>query len=69
MEPNEAHTFAFFDSDVADCGGTPLSQTLDEGFTSDANGFGKLRSKFDNLTLTGEDSIVGKYLQLSNTNG
>ena len=69
LSGNEAHTFAFFDNDVADCAGTPLSQTMGDGFTTDAAGFGKIHSRFDNLTLAGENSIAGKYLQLSDSNG
>ena len=67
---SEQHTFAFFDDDVADCAGTALTDnTIGEGFTTDASGKGGFHNQFDTISLTGENSIVGKYLQLSDSQG
>ena len=68
LAANEQHTWAFFDSDVADCAGTALTgSTIGDGFTTDADGKGKMRGKFDSVSLSGDDSIIGKYLQLSDS--
>ena len=58
------HSLAFFDA--SDCSGTALTEsTIGEGFTTDASGKGGFRGEFDTISLTGDNSIVGKYLQLS----
>ena len=63
---SELHSFAFFDA--ADCTGTAIAEsTIGEGFTTDASGKGGFHGEFDTISLTGDDSIVGKYLQLSDS--
>ena len=43
--------------------------TMGEGFTTNAKGSKKFTGKSDSITLSGEDSIIGKYLQLNNKAG
>ena len=62
LAAEETHTFSFFDNDAEDCAGTALDATLGDGFTSDASGYGGIHGEFDTISLTGEQSIVGKYL-------
>ena len=42
---------------------------MGEGFTTNAKGSKKFTGKSDSITLSGEDSIIGKYLQLNNKAG
>ena len=69
LDADDAHSFTFFDSDAADCAGTELNSLAIDGFTSDADGNGYSSGLYPDLTLDGADSIVGKYLQLSDSNG
>ena len=62
LESEEDHTLSLFDDDIADCAGTALGVSLGDGFTTDVDGYGKLYGKFDTISLTGDDSIAGKYL-------
>ena len=70
LNANELLTFAFIDSDAADCAGTAIPErTMGDGFTTDAAGNGGFHNAFDTISLSGENSIVGKYLQVNNSSG
>ena len=70
LPPEETYSFAFVDSDAEQCAGTALPElTLGDGFMTDAAGLGGFHNAFDTISLTGENSIVGKYLQLNDSDG
>ena len=68
LDADEAHTFALFDDDVADCAGTDLGASIN-GFTTDADGNGRAYGENASWMLSGDSSIIGKYLQLSDADG
>ena len=70
LAPEGTYSFAFVDSDAEQCAGTALpGLTLGDDFMTDAAGFGGFHNAFDTISLTGENSIVGKYLQLNDSDG
>ena len=67
-EPQMAHNLAIIDNNEPDCSGTPLIPLGLEFFTN-YHGFGGVVSTVENLSMIGDNTIVGKYLQLTTSNG
>ena len=61
------HNLAIIDNNEEDCLGTPMFAL--EHFETNMSGFGGVTHTVENLSLFGEDSIVGKYVQLNHMDG
>ena len=72
LATEEAHTLAIIDDDSADCGGSALTDfTLDADFTTNTDGKGgKKKGSSDAFSISPDsaDTIIGKYIQLSDSN-
>jgi len=62
--PNQMHTLAILGSDVDDCQSEEVVTMLleEEGLLSTEFGTGGMRFKTNEVSLAGDDSIVGKWL-------
>ena len=76
----EDFTLVILDSDVDQCGSEMVLNELrkrsdksdgDEGttFSSNKRGRAQLKGKMNDISLRGEDSIIGKWLQLTDMSG
>jgi len=59
------YSLSILDEDVGDCGSASLIASLSPSFTTDDVGSGGLRTRVRGLSLDGDNSIVGKWLQLT----
>ena len=54
---------------MADCAGAALTErAIGDGMTTDAKGRARSYNSFSTISLSGDNSVIGKYLQLSDSN-